>query len=170
MKRNILSSLVCGVVTLLAPYAFAQGAATSVSAPSSASPECPPGKCEGMWLHHRQHELHFLTKNLNLTPTQQSQIKGILENRYAQCKALHENASMRGAHRNMSEGERKQKMKEIFRETHEKIMAILTPEQKEKMKQIRKHHMEKEESASNCSDPNCSNSMCPTASSVPTQQ
>ncbi len=115
-----------------------------------------------MWLHHRQHELDFLTKALNLTPTQQSQIKSLLEQRYSQLKALHEDTSM-------SVENRKEKAKEIFKETHEKIMATLTPEQKEKMQQIRKHHMEKEESASNCSDPNCNNSVCPTASSAPAQ-
>lgn|GEM_PF-1176903 len=163
MKRNLLSSLLCGAVTLLAPYALAQGSTHHPAASSSSTtPACPSGKCEGMWLHHRQHELEFLTKALNLTPTQQSQIKTILEQRYSQLKALHEDASM-------SVENRKEKAKTIFHETHEKIMAVLTPDQKEKMQQIRKQHMEKHESASNCSDPNCNNSVCPSASTQSSQ-
>ncbi len=69
----------------------------------------------------------------------------------------------------MSVENRKEKAKAIFKETHEKIMTVLTPDQKEKMQQIRKQHMEKQESASNCSDPNCNNSVCPSASNQPAQ-
>lgn len=158
MKRHLIGSILCGAITLLAPCAFGQGSATSSPAAASSSPSACPGKCEGMWLHHRQHELEFLTKALNLTPTQQSQIKALLEQRYNQLKALHEDTSM-------SIENRKEKAKAIFKDTHEKIMAVLTPDQKEKMQQIRKHHMEKEESASNCSNPNCNSSMCPGAGS-----
>jgi len=72
-----------------------------------------------------------LKQKLNLTDAQVSQLKTILADEHTQMKALHE-----------KEGAKDEKMaevKKIHEATQAKIAAILTPEQKAKFDEMRKH-------------------------------
>ena len=74
-----------------------------------------------------------LTKELNLTPDQQSQVKPVMEDTRSQMKAVREDASL-------TPDQKKAKAKEIREATNAKIKALLTPEQQQKMDQMKKEH------------------------------
>jgi periplasmic protein CpxP/Spy len=66
--------------------------------------------------------LGMLTKQLDLTPDQVTQIKGIFADEGTQMKALHEDTST-------PQADKRQKMFSIHKDSHERFMAVLTPEQ-----------------------------------------
>jgi len=70
---------------------------------------------------------------LNLTPEQQAAIKSIHENFRQQAQAI-KNDSL------LTPDQKKAKFKELRKTTHEEMMDKLTPEQQQKLKQLRKEH------------------------------
>jgi protein CpxP len=70
--------------------------------------------------------LGMLTKQLELTPDQVTQIKGIYADAGSQMKALHENTSL-------SQQDRRQQMMAIHQDTHSKFLGTLTDDQKSKL-------------------------------------
>jgi Spy/CpxP family protein refolding chaperone len=111
--------------------ALAQDAATT-----------PPPAGEGM---HRGHgpmspdqQLEHMTKALNLTADQQTQINPLLEARRQQMMQMH-------ADQSLSREDRMTKFKALDDDTHVKIAAVLDDKQKakfEKMQERREEHME----------------------------
>ncbi len=81
----------------------------------------------------REHEgrLEKILSQLNLSDAQKAQIKPILMEHHKQAKAIHEDTKL-------TADQKKDKLKELGKDAHEKILAILTPEQKEKLKEL--HH------------------------------
>jgi periplasmic protein CpxP/Spy len=81
--------------------------------------------------------LGMLTKQLDLTPDQVSQIKGIYADEGTQMKALHEDTSI-------AQGDKRQKMFSIRKESREKFLGVLSPEQTSKFEaleaKMREHH------------------------------
>ncbi len=75
--------------------------------------------------------LKMMTEKLNLTQDQQDKIKAIYEKNAPQFKEL-----MGKGRENLTEADRT-KMRELGKSQMEEIAAILTPEQKEKMKDLR---------------------------------
>ncbi len=71
------------------------------------------------------HRLEFLTKKLNLTPDQVTQIKAIDADTWSQMKALHENTSIAGA-------DKRTQMSAIHKASQDKFLGVLTDEQKTK--------------------------------------
>jgi Spy/CpxP family protein refolding chaperone len=69
--------------------------------------------------------LERLTKQLDLTPDQVSQIKSIYADAGAQMKALHEDTTT-------AQADKRQKMFSIRRDSHERFLGVLTPDQKTK--------------------------------------
>jgi periplasmic protein CpxP/Spy len=69
--------------------------------------------------------LERLTKQLDLTPDQVSQIKSIYADEGAQMKALHEDTTT-------AQADKRQKMFSIRKDSHEKFLGALTPDQKTK--------------------------------------
>ncbi len=82
--------------------------------------------------HHGQKLQQALDK-LNLTPKQRTEIKAIVTQAREQSKAVRAND-------NQTVGELKTKMKQIHEETRTRIQAVLTPEQREKLAQMKKNH------------------------------
>jgi len=76
-----------------------------------------------------------LTKELNLTPEQQAQVKPIMEDTRSKMKALHEDTTL-------TPEQRRAKAKEVREANRAKIKALLTPEQQQKMEQLKKEHGE----------------------------
>jgi len=75
--------------------------------------------------------LKMMKEKLNLTAEQEEKIKAIFEKSGPELREL-----MAKGRDNLSEGDR-QKVRELLKSQMEEIGAILTPEQKEKMKELR---------------------------------
>jgi Spy/CpxP family protein refolding chaperone len=73
--------------------------------------------------------LAMLTKQLDLTPDQVSQIQGIYADEGTQMKALHEDTSM-------AQTDKRQKMFAIHKDSHERFMGVLNPDQKTKFEEF----------------------------------
>jgi protein CpxP len=83
-----------------------------------------------------ERRLKMLTEKLNLTEDQQASVKPILEDESKQAKALHDDVSLAPA-------DKRAKMKELHESSTEKIVAVLTPDQQAKWKQMKQEMMEK---------------------------
>lgn len=82
--------------------------------------------------HH--HERGMMMDQLNLTPDQKSQMKALHENMKQQREAITNDETL-------TADQKKEKMKELHKSQSDKVNAILTPAQQEKMKELRKERM-----------------------------
>jgi protein CpxP len=84
----------------------------------------------------RGNQVEFLTKKLNLTPDQVTQVKAIDADAMTQMKALREDTSV-------AEPDKRAKMMDIHKTSQDKIRALLTEDQKTKFDalqaQMREH-------------------------------
>ncbi len=80
------------------------------------------------------HKRGMMMDQLNLTPDQKSQMKTLHENMKQQREAITNDASL-------TADQKKEKMKELHKSQSDKVNAILTPGQQEKMKELRKERM-----------------------------
>ena len=106
-------------------------------AQDNAAPAPQQGQGYGHHGMNPEAQLQHLTKALDLSADQQSQIKPILENRDAQMKQLWQDQSL-------SEQDRHSKMQAIHQDTNSKIEAVLNDTQKQKFEQMqarRQEHM-----------------------------
>ena len=95
----------------------------------------------GMHGHHMMapdpdKQIARLTTKLNLTADQQAQIKPILQDRQTQMMALHSDTTLAGP-------DKMAKMKSINQETHSKVDAVLTDEQKKQWAEMQAQQREK---------------------------
>lgn len=79
----------------------------------------------------RGDRMQKMAEQLNLTEAQKNQIKPIFEESHTQSKAIRQNAQL-------TPEQKREQMKQIRKSTMEKVHAILTVEQREKMKEMRK--------------------------------
>ena len=70
-------------------------------------------------------------KELDLSKQQKKEVKKYRRSNKANVAAIKNNAAL-------TEHQKKDKLMQIRKENHEKLQTILTPEQKEKMKQMKK--------------------------------
>lgn len=80
-----------------------------------------------------QRRIGRLAQALGLTDAQKAQIKSILQAQRPKVQAVRQNSSL-------SPEEKKSQLKAIGKETRAQIAAILTPEQKQKLAELRKRH------------------------------
>jgi len=73
----------------------------------------------------RGNQVEFLTKKLNLTPDQVTQVKAIEDDSRKQMMALREDTSIAGA-------DKRAKMMDIHKAAQDKVRALLTDDQKTK--------------------------------------
>jgi Spy/CpxP family protein refolding chaperone len=97
-----------------------------------------PDKHAGMHQKAESAEQHLqmLSEKLSLTDDQKAKLKPILQDQMQQMKAVREDSSL-------SEDQRRAKMKSIHESLHDKINAVLTPEQQAKFKEMQHEEMEK---------------------------
>jgi Spy/CpxP family protein refolding chaperone len=92
------------------------------------------------WGHHGRMnpdaQLQHLTKALDLSPDQQSQIKPVLEARQQQIEALFQDQSL-------SREDRHSKAQAIRTDTHAKIEAVLNDQQKQKFEAMQARMQER---------------------------
>ncbi|HTZ89146.1 MAG TPA: hypothetical protein VMA71_02320 [Alloacidobacterium sp.] len=127
MQRKFNALALTGLLTL----GMTAGAAL---AQDQSSPPAPtPGTSGTYGMHgHRMDpdtQLKRLTKQLDLSSDQQTQIKPILESRQQQMQALWQDQSL-------SQTDRRQKMTDIQSDTTNKIEAVLNDTQKQKYEQM----------------------------------
>jgi periplasmic protein CpxP/Spy len=72
-----------------------------------------------------EHQIEFLTKKLNLTPDQVTQVKAIDDNARQQSMAVRNDSSI-------AQPDRRAKMMDIHKASQDKIRAVLTDDQKTK--------------------------------------
>jgi periplasmic protein CpxP/Spy len=114
--------LAIGATALSALPAMAQDPSAPPPPPQDqAGPQHGHGGPGGM----RGDQVEFLTKKLNLTPDQVTQVKTIDADAMTQMKALHEDTSIAGP-------DKRAKMMDIHKTSQDKIRALLTDDQKTK--------------------------------------
>jgi protein CpxP len=114
--------------------AFAQDPSTATTATTTPPPMHGP---RGQMMNPDK-QLEHLTKTLNLTSDQQTQIKPILESQQQQMMALHQDSSL-------SRDDKMAKAKSLHADTTSKIEGVLTSDQKQKyeaMQQKMQEHMQ----------------------------
>ncbi len=102
----------------------------------------PAGSRHGGPGGRRGNQVDFLTRQLNLTPDQATQVKAIDEDAWKQMKALREDTSTAGA-------DRRTKMMEIRKASQSNIRALLTDDQKTKFDALRTQMRERRENRGN---------------------
>ena len=110
MKRNLFAIAAAGTIAL-GGFAIAQ-------------PEDGPAN-GGRW-HRHGNPLEHMTKTLNLTSDQQPKVQPIFDKAKPQIVAIHQEAM--------------QKMKAVMDDTMSQIRPLLTPEQQQKLDNVRKAH------------------------------
>ena len=126
MKRTLLTAvLALGSLTAVAAFAQAPDA--------QATPQ-----------HHRMHNPHKaamrLGKKLNLSPDQTAKLEPILAQRRDQEMAIRNNTAL-------SPDQQRARMRDLKRNTHQQIAGVLTPEQTQQWKAMRKEHRHKQDGA-----------------------
>ena len=119
LSATILATL------MAAPAAFAQDPGTNP--PAAGGP--------GMGPNHERMEQHRqeMEKALGLTDAQKDQMKQVHQDEKAKLEALRNDTSL-------TRDQKRAQMQAIRKDMRTRMDAILTPEQKEKMKQFRQEH------------------------------
>ena len=124
-RTKALALAVCMFITvlMLGLNSFARPqAAAQQPAPPQAAPKMPPRQLSV------DERLDRMSKELNLTQEQRDKIRPLLEEQDKQMGELRNNTSL-------TQEQKRDKARAMMMETHEKLVAVLTPEQKEKLKQ-----------------------------------
>jgi periplasmic protein CpxP/Spy len=103
---------------------------------TTAAPQTSPQGHEAMSASSADAHLQMLSEKLNLTDDQKAKLKPIFEDQGQQLKAVQEDASL-------TPDQKAAKKKAIHEKGHDQINAVLTPEQQEKFKEMKKEGMEK---------------------------
>jgi periplasmic protein CpxP/Spy len=85
----------------------------------------------------RQH-MAMLAEKLGLTGAQKAQFQQINKDMRKQGMAIRQDSSL-------TDDQKKAKMQELRQKSHKQMFSVLTPEQKEKLKQMREEHKKEQE-------------------------
>jgi protein CpxP len=121
MRKSLCSLFLSGALVVAGSAAFAQ----SDSAAQQPAPTMP-GMHHGM---SPDEQLARMTKELNLTPDQATQVKPILVDRQQQMMTLRQDQSM-------SQEDKMDKMKSLREDSNTKIAAILNDTQKQQFAEM----------------------------------
>lgn len=149
VRRNILGvgagATILGIALCVPASMLAQtSTAPPDTSPNQTEPSTSQGTTPSRQYHQRRHhkmtaqdQLRRLTKELNLTESQQQQMLPVLQDQQQKMESMHNNTSM-------SREERQQQARQSMQETNQKLEALMTDTQKQKfeqMKQERRAHM-----------------------------
>jgi periplasmic protein CpxP/Spy len=111
IRQGLVAALLvtCAMPVLTRAQDAAQGSNQEQAAPAQAAPNRP---------------------NLNLTDDQKAQMKKIREDAKTQIEAVNNDSSLNA-------DQKQAKIKQIHRDSHKQVMAMLTPEQRKTMRQFR---------------------------------
>jgi Spy/CpxP family protein refolding chaperone len=128
MRKSICSLALSAALAVVGSSAFAQ----SDNSTQQPSIQAPMG-------HHGmdpEKQAAELTKKLNLSAEQESQIKPILVNRQQQMEAMHQDPSM-------SQQDRMTKMNSLRDDSNSKIEAVLNDTQKQQFEAMQAHQQQR---------------------------
>lgn len=116
------------------------GSLTTISAAAQAPvQDAPPAQQRQM--HHDPHkQAMHLSKRLGLSPDQTAKIEPILAQHRDQIESIRQNTAL-------TPDQRKAQMHDAARAMHQQMAGVLTPDQMEQLKAMRKQHREKQEQA-----------------------
>jgi hypothetical protein len=117
-KQSLIAFVAAGLVSVAMPFATAQ----------SNDQQAPPSQENGMRRHGPMdpaERTRELTKQLNLTPDQQTKVQEIYESARSQMESLHHDSSL-------SQEERRAKMMEIHKSSDAQVRGLLDPAQQKK--------------------------------------
>ena len=120
VARLALVGLVLAPVSLVA-----QQSDPSAAPPATQDGGPPPRGPHGDPAERQAHMLQMMTKRLNLSPDQVTQVKAIQADNETQMQAIHSDTSLQGA-------DRRTKMMDLHKAENEKIRAVLNDDQKTK--------------------------------------
>ena len=132
--KRVMAAMVCGLVMSAAPV-WGQDNGTAAGTQDQTAPMHHGGEGRG---DREEHRLEHMTKALNLTPDQVTQVKAIDVSSREQMRAVHEDTATAPA-------DKKAKMMAIHEDSMTKVRALLTDEQKSKfdaMQARMKEHQE----------------------------
>ena len=138
MQKGLCSIVISGVLAFSTSAILAQSDNSMQQQPSSQS-TMQSGQMHSGHRMDPDQQLAHLTKALNLTSDQQSQIKPILVDRQQQLTALRQDTSS-------SKQDKMAKAKSINNDAHTRIEAALNDQQKQKFEEMQakeKEHMQK---------------------------
>ncbi len=139
--KRVMAVMVCGLVMSAAPVWAQENGSAPATQGSDQQPG--PGGPGGQHRGHGQmeeHRIEHMTKALNLTPDQVTQVKAIGASSHDQMRALHEDTATAPA-------DKRAKMMAIHEDSMTKVRALLTDEQKTKfdaMQARMKEHREEQ--------------------------
>jgi periplasmic protein CpxP/Spy len=142
-RTKMLALAVCMLTTIVMLGLNASAGAQNAQqeAPTQAAPKMAPGR------QSVTERLESMSKALNLTPEQKEKIRPLLEEQDKQMSELRSNTSL-------TPEQKRDKGMAMHKEIHDKIVAILTPEQKEKLKQRMDQMRQQHEAHQNEPSPN----------------
>lgn len=127
-----MSKLCWSMLTTLVVLA----ASLLLTAQTNGVPQTPPQGHEAMGTSSPEAHLQILSEKLNLTEDQKAKVKPIFQDQAQQLKAVSDDPSL-------TPEQKAAKKKAIHETTHDQINAVLTPEQQEKFKEMKREGMEK---------------------------
>jgi Spy/CpxP family protein refolding chaperone len=123
MKMMLRNSILQIAVLAIGVTALSAMPAVAQDQPAPPPPPGQDGPPHGGGM--RGNQVEFLTKRLNLTPDQVTQVKAIDEDTMKQAKAVQDDTSIAGP-------DKRAKMMDIHKTAQGKIRALLTPDQQTK--------------------------------------
>src|SRR6266702_1851912 len=131
-KELNMSKLCCSTLTIFAVLATG----LLLAGQTNAAPQTSPQGHEAMGATSPEAHLQMLSEKLNLTEDQKAKLKPILQDQAQQMKAMRDDTSL-------TPEQKSAKKKIIHETTHDQINSVLTPEQQEKFKEMKREGMEK---------------------------
>ena len=138
MQRFIYRILFAGLTSLL--LLRAAGLAQDQSGPAQTDSQTDGKAGTGRFAaaqRQRQH-MAILAQKLNLTDAQKEQFQQITRDMRKQGMAIRQDSSL-------TDEQKKEKMQALRKQSHQQLFSILTPEQKEQLKQMREQHKKDQE-------------------------
>jgi Spy/CpxP family protein refolding chaperone len=121
-----------GFLTLILSGAVACSVASFAQTSNSVSSANDTGNATTSQTPNNERGQKF-AQELNLTPDQQADLKSIRDNMRQQAQAIKNDSSL-------TADQKKDKLKELRKSSHQQMMAKLTPDQQKKFKEMRKEH------------------------------
>jgi Spy/CpxP family protein refolding chaperone len=135
---RILLSALAGL--LLTPYSvFAQEAQGQDKSSSGQTQSDNQEQGKRQWRRGGRQRQHMakLAEKLNLTDAQKQQFQEISQNMRKQAMTIRQDSSL-------SDDQKKEKMQSLRKQAHQQMFGVLTPEQKDKLKEMREQHMKEQ--------------------------